>query len=82
MAKDVKLDFDPLTRAESIMAQEAKFGLEGGTFAMSVERREQVRDLIMFSQAQSLKRIADAVAGHSDGSSSGIVHALHDLVPR
>lgn len=53
-----KLDCDPLVRAESIMAHES--GERGN---MIVERREQVRDLLLLSQAQSLKRLADAVGG-------------------
>lgn len=32
------------------------------------------------SLAISMKRIADAMAGTSDGKNSGILHAVHDLV--
>lgn len=57
--KDAKLNFDPLARAESIMARQT-----GDPARETVECREQIRDLIALSQAQSLKRIADAM---SDG---------------
>ncbi|HCE07063.1 MAG TPA: hypothetical protein DEQ40_00385 [Oxalobacteraceae bacterium] len=52
--KNAKLDFCPLERAESIMAQESV----GPNATMQVERREQVRDLLMFSIATSLTDIA------------------------
>lgn len=62
--KDAKIDFDPIVRAESIMAQEME-GQRGRV--PSVERREQIRDLIFLSQAQSLKRIADLLDGTTTG---------------
>lgn len=74
--KDAKLDFDLLVRAESIMAQEAEGRMQ---VSISAERREQIRDLIALSQAQSLKRIADALAGTADGQNSGILHAAFDF---
>lgn len=68
---DKKIDFDPMTRAESLVAQAMESRQHGDgswTHSVPAERREQIRDLLLFSQAQSLKRIADTL----DGTTLGI----------
>lgn len=62
---DMKLDFDPLARAESIMA---KIIATHGRTSVTAEERDQIHDLLTLSAAQSWKRIADVL----DGTTMGI----------
>lgn len=55
---DATLDFDPLRRAESMMAKVNKMPVESDAFAVVVQQREQVRDLLLLSIAKSLDELA------------------------
>jgi len=56
MTKHMVFDFDPLERAESMMAKVAALGADGFKEALNI--REEARDLMLLSIAKSLAVLA------------------------